>query len=66
MDDEVLQNRADTLLKLNMAFYKLFKLVNQKFRLAQDTNHGKHYSLRERVFPTLRYRLIKEELSEIE
>lgn len=62
LDNALVQRRAATLLKLNMAFYKLFKLVNHKFRLDAETNHGKHFVLREKVMPTLRFKLIKEQM----
>ena len=53
------------LLKLNMSFYKLFKLVDHRFRLNRETNHGKHYSLKDRIMPTLRYKLIQEQMNQV-
>ena len=45
--------RAELLLKLNTIFYKLFKFVNHEFRLQPQTNHGKHYALKNFILPTL-------------
>ena len=65
MPIEVIRGRAEALIKLNLAFYKLFKFVNHKFRLDESTNHGKHYAMRDYVVPTLRYKLIKRELLDV-
>lgn len=53
------------LLKLNMIFYKLFKLVDHRFRLDPDTAHGKHFGLKQWIMPTLCYKLVKEQMRQI-
>ena len=57
--------RAELLLKLNMVFYKLFKFVSHDFRLHPETNHGKHYKLKSFILPTLRYLLVKDQMSQV-
>ena len=57
--------RVELLLKLNMNFYRLFKFVNHDFRLHLDTNHGKHYALKDKVMQTLLLKLIQEQLAQV-
>ena len=57
--------RVELLLRLNMNFYRLFKFVNHDFRLYLDTNHGKHYALKDKVMETLRLKLIQEQLAQV-
>ena len=57
--------RVELLLILNMNFYRLFKFVNHEFRLHPETNHGKHYALKDKVMETLRFKLIQEQLAQV-
>ena len=52
--------RIEMLLKLNMAFFKLFKFVNHDYRLQPDTIHGQHYLLKDKIIPTLINQLVKD------
>ena len=53
------------LLKLNMAFFRLFKFVNHDFRLHPKTNHGMHYNLKDKIIPTLLFKLVSDELAQV-
>ena len=65
-ENRIINMRVELLLKLNMHFYRLFKFVNHEFRLHAETNHGKHYALKDKVMETLRFKLIKEQLAQVE
>ena len=65
-NEELIRMRAELLLRMNMIFYKIFKQVDQNLRMKPDTNHGKHYALKEFILPTLRYKLVKDALSKVE
>ena len=53
------------LLCLNMYFFKLFKFVNHDFRLYPETNHGQHYAFKDKVMPTLIFKLVGEQLRQV-
>ena len=64
-ENRIINMRVELLLKLNMYFYRLFKFVNHEFRLHPETNHGKHYALKDKVMETLRFKLIQEQLAQV-
>ena len=64
-ENRIINMRVELLLILNMNFYRLFKFVNHEFRLHPETNHGKHYALKDKVMETLRFKLIKEQLAQV-
>ena len=64
-ENKIINMRVELLLILNMNFYRLFKFVNHEFRLHPETNHGKHYALKDKVMETLRFKLIKEQLAQV-
>ena len=57
--------RVQLLLNLNMYFFKLFKFVNHDFRLYPETNHVQHYALKDKVMPTLIFKLVGEQLRQV-
>ena len=64
-ENRIINMRVELLLILNMNFYRLFKFVNHEFRLHPETNHGKHYALKDKVMETLRFKLIQEQLAQV-
>ena len=57
--------RTELLLKLNMIFCKLFKHVNHNLHCDRESNHGKHFALKGLILPTLLFKLVKNEMAEV-
>ena len=65
-DEQLVKMRAELLLKLNMVFYKMFKLVDHDKHHLEESNHGKHFALKHLILPTLLFKLVKDELSQVD